>query len=245
LNFKGHKMKQTPLTSMEDRWVHSTKEAFDALVEMGYEPYTDKYLGYKELGVVLDGIIFQGGPMYLTSKQAYYHNGNFYDQPYEEFTITEEKVPFPELEDIEWIMVKSSDINVFKTTFLNESLKEMINGFMLVDKEYEGSTISSLNYDDLKVLISIGVDVEYKLKEKINRKLHENRPLALAIGRGLLEGIIISDSIFFNLGAVKINNVGKLVFHNGDYWDDYFTLPDDYIIPEQVLQWMKEYDHTS
>jgi len=71
--------------------------------------------------------------------------------------------------------------------------------------------------------------------------LHVNRPLALAIGRCLLEGIIISDSIFFNLGTVKVNNVGELVFHNGDYWDAHFTLPDDYIIPDQALQWMKEY----
>jgi len=76
---------------------------------------------------------------------------------------------------------------------------------------------------------------------KINRKLHENRPLALAIGRGLLEGLIISDSIFIRLGAVKVNNVGKLLFHNVDYWKEECTLPDDYIIPEKVLQWMKEY----
>jgi len=30
LKFKGYKMKQTPLTNMEFRWVYSTEEAFDA-----------------------------------------------------------------------------------------------------------------------------------------------------------------------------------------------------------------------
>jgi len=102
-------MNQTPLTNMEGRWVHSTKEAFDALVEMGYAIYAYKYLGYKKLEVASNGIVFQVGDITSTYKQSYYHNGHFYDQPYEELTITEEKVPFPEFEDIEWVMVEAPE----------------------------------------------------------------------------------------------------------------------------------------
>jgi len=232
-------MKQTPLTNMKGRWVHSTKEAFDALVEMGYEPYTDKYLGYKELEVVLDGIIFQGGPVNLTSKQAYYHNGNFYDHPYEEFTITEEKVPFPELEDIEWVMVESH-IARKMGSYLSVKLWDMLDTEMpikvLCNEEIELFKTLYENSKDFKV--------SFKLKEKINRKLHENRPLAMAVGRWLYEagygnGIKIDETTFL----ARCSTTGKYFRFEAldDYVSNICTLPDDYIIPDQVLQWMKEY----
>jgi len=133
-------MKQTPLTNMENRWVHSTKEAFDALVAMGYtiHPKIDSFYDLEDELIIekkyIDSFIGKGAAERNGFKQAYYHNGHFYDQPYEEnkenkmsqiekeflaeecgedesrvynsfpeeeFTITEEKVPFPELEDIE------------------------------------------------------------------------------------------------------------------------------------------------
>jgi len=251
-------MKQTPLTNMENRWVLSTKEAFDALVGMGYTSYSNGEYSTKTKILLIDEkrIHRYSSEIHFKSdnrvKQAYYHNDHFYDQPYEEFIITDEKVPFPELEDIEWAMVEAPEW-MLDTSF------RFGGGFVFagVHHIYMNNTRDDDNDDDDKMFVRLNKSeysvikalhenskdfkVSFKLKEKINRKLHENRPLALAIGRGLLEGIIISDIIFFNLGAVKINNVGKLVFHNGDYWDDYFTLPDDYIIPEQVLQWMKEY----
>jgi len=91
-------MKQTPLTNMENRWVHSTKEAFDALVKMGYvqmSPY-DKKMEILEVYSSDNGISDPYNTCQLSSseyisyksKQAYYHNGHFYDQPYEEFIIT-------------------------------------------------------------------------------------------------------------------------------------------------------------
>jgi len=83
-------MKQTPLTNMENRWVHSTKEAFDALVEMGYEPFEPYYkISESECLKIwncdeTEVAIYTGIIDYTYSKglkQAYYHNGNFYDEP--------------------------------------------------------------------------------------------------------------------------------------------------------------------
>jgi len=241
---KENKMK-TPLTNMEDRWVHSTKEAFDALVAMGYEPLTTTYHieGNHFLEVINNN---KGEPIIYQlsmdvhpepySKQAYYHKGRFYDQPYEEFTITDEKVPFPELEDIEWVKVdapewwpydwKSGKVHLMTESFYN--LAKLFNE----------------NSNEFKV--------SFKLKEKINRKLHENRPLALAIGKVLDESrtacIDLSDGTFIQY----VSSTGEyfMVYSgsgtNVELYDvSACTLPDDYIIPDQVLQWMKEYDHTS
>jgi len=209
LKFKGHKMKQTPLTNMEGRWVHSTKEAFYALVGMGYALYAYKYLGYEKLEVARNGIIFQVGAITSTSKQAYYHNGNFYDHPYEEFTITEEKVPFPELEDIEIFTGPEWWIDTLKLISYS-SYDSRLNSYEFSKKAYEN-----------------GVPVTWKLKEKINRKLHENRALALAIGRWLTNHapigslVAVSNGIFICTGGPE---------HFWGYTSA--TLPDYYIIPE-------------
>jgi len=224
LKFKGHKMKQTPLTNMEGRWVHSTKEAFYALVEMGYRPYTDTYLGYEKLEVSNNGIIFQGSVVDSTSKQTYYHNGHFYDQPYEEFTITEEKAPFPELEDIEEFTGPEWWIDLI-TRFYS------INGELI--------------YKHTRIAYENGVPVTWKLKPKIDRRLHKNRPLALAIGSALLLGIINPVPCQFDSIAAIGSHNGMLFYCGSDGERREVTIPDDYIIPDQVLQWMKEYDHTS
>jgi len=226
-----------PLTNMENRWVHSTKEAFDALVAMGYAPYTDKYLGYEKLEVANNGIIFQGSVVDSTSKQAYYHNGHFYDQPYEEFTITEEKVPFPELEDIEWVRVEAPEWygkNVPWIFSIDANVRYQFNE--LHEDDFGVFKTLHENSKDFKVT--------WKLKEKINRKLHENRPLALAIGRWLDEEdetIKIQDERYL----VMISTTCTKFITNKDGWGkrtyNECTIPDNYIIPDQVLQWMKEY----
>ncbi|PNX48615.1 MAG: hypothetical protein BV456_09615 [Thermoplasmata archaeon M8B2D] len=235
-------MKQTPLTSMENRWVNSTKEAFDALVEMGYNLYTDKYLGYEKLEVVSNGIIFQVGAINSTSKQAYYHNGHFYDQPYEEFTITEEKVQFPELEDI----AISKSVSKHLLVSLPKSVTWLISEFYGDFKDM--SAIDQ--YKVAKKMYEYGLDVECKLKPKINRKLHENRPLALAIGRWLVEGNSITgvqvNEEYFLQGVMAFDRRVYCILNNGygEYSASSLTevsIDDDFIIPEQVLQWMKEY----
>jgi len=90
--------------------------------------------------------------------------------------------------------------------------------------------------------------VTWKLKEKINRKLHENRALAMAIGRGLFEGKvkpILVDTVMGNkntflLGIEDIKS-SAAPFHTKSGYHCSVSLPDDYIIPDKVLQWMKEY----
>jgi len=78
--------------------------------------------------------------------------------------------------------------------------------------------------------------VTWKLKEKIDRRLHKNRPLALSIGRWLTNHspignlVAVSNGIFICTGGPE---------HFWGYTSA--TLPDDYIIPDQALQWMKEY----
>jgi len=246
-------MNQTPLTDMENRWVHSTKEAFDALVAMGYALYACKYLGYKKLEVASNGIIFQVGAITSTSKQAYYHNGNFYDQPYKEFTITEEKVPFPELEDIEWTMVEAPEWMLdtsfrFGGGFVFAGVHHIyMNNTKDDDDDKMFVRLNKSEYSIIKALHENSKDfkVTWKLKEKIDRRLHENRPLALAIGKWQVEnnrGIPIIE---------KTKGISEIfaVYNGRNFctgacsteWIIEATLPDDYIIPDQVLQWMKEY----
>jgi len=88
--------------------------------------------------------------------------------------------------------------------------------------------------------------VTWKLKPKIDRRLHKNRPLALAIGRWLDEqGTEIRLDKYTDFTAVSAS--GKYFFlcnfKNGEQLSmlTSMILPDDYIIPEKVLQWMKEY----
>jgi len=211
LKFKGYKMKQTPLTNMENRWILATKEAFDALVAMGYALYACKYLGYKKLEVTSNGIIFQVGAITSTSKQAYYHKGHFYDQPYEEFTITKEKVPFPELEDIEEFTGPKWWIDLI-TRFYS------INGELI--------------YKHTRIAYENGVPVTWKLKEKINRKLHENRALALAIGRWLVnhDCIQVDQGDLYAVCGLDISKKPFKVGYGG-YWADECTLPMDERIP--------------
>jgi len=246
-------MKQTPLTNMENRWVHSTKEAFDALVEMGYALYACKYLGYKKLEVASNGIIFQVGAITSTSKQAYYHNDHFYDQPYEEFTITDEKVPFPELEDIEWVMVEAPEWMLdtsfrFGGGFVFAGVHHIYMNNTKDDDDKMFVRLNKSEYSVIKALHENSKDfkVSFKLKEKINRNLHENRPLALAIGRLIDEKgapiKVLHDGETKNLYIVSVTGNR---FKVGGSTELDCTIPDDYIIPEQVLQWMKEYDHTS
>jgi len=247
-------MKQTPLTNMEDRWVHSTKEAFDSLVEMGYEPFEPYYkiseseclkiwnCDETEVAIytgIIDSTYSKG------LKQAYYHNGHFYDHPYEEFTITEEKVPFPELEDIEWVMVEAPEwAQVDKFTGIKRisSGVEFNNKYNLNKESREWLDCTLI--PTVKILYENSKDfkVTWKLKEKINRKLHENRTLALAIGRWLLEG---GEGIHLGFGflwAVQGTNKSLFFVTSGPFKNQKeCTLPDDYIIPDQVLQWMKEY----
>jgi len=243
LNFKGHKMKQTPLTNMEGRYITpATKEAFDALVKMGYKFDDDK--GQDASYLTLDGryIIWNYFINTLLFKQAYYHNGNFYDQPYEEefddsifddtgnfdimdvideeFTINEEKVPFPD-------------------TF------EFFASYLL--DHCEGETIT---YENLQSWLSKSEKERKRRNEesKIDRRLHENRPLALAIGKMLDESrtacIDVADGTFLQY----VSSTGEyfMVYSgagtNVELYDvSACTLPDDYTIPDQVLQWMKEY----
>jgi len=233
---------QTPLTNMENRWVHSTKEVFYALVEMGYDPYIDKYLGYEKLEVVNNGIIFNVSVVNSTSKQAYYHRGHFYDHPYEEFTITEEKVPFLKLEDIEWVMVEAPEWML---------LTHIANDMDRIKLGVKITKIPSDLYSYLRKLDEMSKDfkVTWACKEKIDRRLHKNRPLSLAIGRWLLS--CSSNSCLININEdVILTGISKST--DGDFifiirncgstsWRFEITLPDDYIIPDQVLQWMKEY----
>jgi len=156
-------MKQTPLTNMENRWVHSTKEAFDALVVMGYKA-RDKYIKLGEILVVLsDNYIYQtlvGGDF---TKQAYYNNGHFYDEPYEEFTITEEKVPFPEFEGIESVNVK---VPKFIANALDGVLLQSTHSFKFkMYNKYEKA-----QYDKYKELHENSKDfkVTWSLKDKVS-----------------------------------------------------------------------------
>jgi len=84
--------------------------------------------------------------------------------------------------------------------------------------------------------------VTWKLKEKINRKLHENRALALAIGYWLVnhDWIKVDQGYLYAVCGLGVSKKPFKVWY-GEYWADECTLPDDYIIPDQVLQWMKEY----
>jgi len=233
VKFKGHKMKQTPLTNMEGRWVHSTKDAFDALVEMGYKihPEINSFDDLHDELIIkkqyIDSFILEGGAERNGFKQAYYHKGHFYDEPYEEFTITEEKVPFPELEDIEIFTGPEWWIDTLKLINYS-SYDSRLNSYESSKKAYEN-----------------GVPVTWNLKEKINRKLHENIPLALAIGRLMVETAIVIKCDYGYLNAVAVFKNGKtsFIFSTNGTLDrtEICTLPDDYIIPDQVLQWMKEY----
>jgi len=244
-------MKQIPLTNMEDRWVHSTKEAFDALVAMGYtiHPEINSFDDLHDELIIkkqyIDSYTLEGGAERNGFKQAYYHNGNFYDQPYEEFTITEEKVPFPELNDIEWAMVDNPEWHWSYDLFMKDGMAIGLSG-----KHSFNGDDAERRYSNIKLIHENSKDfkVTWKLKEKINRKLHENRPLALAIGKVLDESrtacIDLADGTFLQY----VSSTGEyfMVYSgagtNVELYDvSACTLPDDYIIPEQVLQWMKEY----
>lgn len=84
-----------------------------------------------------------------------------------------------------------------------------------------------------------------KALKPINRKLHENKPLAMAIGRWLVETgnyVPVSETNTYWLQAVGYSLNNHLQFRYGkNIWEFIATLPYDYEIPEQVLQWMKEY----
>jgi len=169
-------MKQTPLTNMDGYKVDCTPEIYDALIELGYIDYVmDKETRislYNPISLFVEptGIINSSSNPKLDKKQAYYHNGHFYDKPYEEFTITEEKVPFPELEDIEWVMVDAPE---WWTPPMN--LNKCYFGEKYINLSFE-------SYNDTKILYENSKDfkVTWACKEKIDRRLHKNRPLALA-----------------------------------------------------------------
>jgi hypothetical protein len=95
-------------------WLKANKETLDALVEAGYECIADaKYTGAaKQQKYHVDN----GGfvtCLRTNYKQAYYHNGEFYDtdpKAEEQQNIAhglDEKVPFPELDEIKWVKVKT------------------------------------------------------------------------------------------------------------------------------------------
>jgi len=169
LKFKGHKMNQTPLTNMEGRWLHSTKEAFDALVAMGYVQSVQLgYLDKTKCILVHNSNIHTfsmdvSNSLHYPTKQAYFHNGHFYDQPYEEFTITDEKVPFPELEDIE--VDKDGNLVIILPEFLIHIIIEidMLNDLETIPIENQ-YRIAKLAYEN-------GIQVTWKLKEK-KEKFH-------------------------------------------------------------------------
>ena len=106
-------MKKQPLTKeeLEGKCVDVSREAFDALTDIGFESYNSetfevKFGGKGFLMVLEDGFLLSCGTS--AKANAYYHKGNFYDEPQDD-TITVEKVPFPEMDEIEWVMVEAPE----------------------------------------------------------------------------------------------------------------------------------------
>ena len=93
-------MKKQPLADMSGRWVLSTFEAFDTLLSRGYVAASPGSYSRKTKYLVIDneGIHRYSDEVSLSIRfsEAYYHKGHFYDEPQDD-TITEEKVPFPEM----------------------------------------------------------------------------------------------------------------------------------------------------
>jgi hypothetical protein len=169
----------------------------------------------------------------------------------EPFLITEvEREPFPALEDIEWVMVEAPE------WYEGGEVRPM-ESMIICDDAYGVNTAKMLRnlYPGIKLLHENSKDftVTWRTKSKINRKLHENKPLAMAMGRWIVEtgaffytsnghskvmDCVISISYKENEDEEK-----QMMFYSPQsYWKTECTIPVNYEIPEQVIQWMKEYE---
>lgn len=110
-------------------------------------------------------------------------------------------------------------------------------------KEYSELKRGEEFYNLMKMAHDQGIDVKWKFE--INRNLHENIALGLAIGRLLLEDNSVYPDDIGQLEAVTwFEDADELCFITEyDSSERHFTLPDSYEIPEKVLKWAEEYEN--
>jgi len=120
---------------------------------------------------------------------------------------------------------------------------------------------AEISFDGKSFSIPVMGFSNLKKKHTINRNLHENKPLAMAIGRWLVEeeyncNIVIREgnsniaqtTLFAVIGSQFMMHykVNKVVDGNERAYDyqvnQHCTLPDNYKIPKQVMKWYKKYE---
>ena len=217
--------------------------------ENEYENNTIKaFLDTKEETTYLcdDGVV--GEPSYFTWERD---KDDYFVISYEYFLKTYDGTPVNALKeeptcDSETCECQREEFPSF------EALAKDVDGFPELENDWLGDFIfdyveniePSEIYDIFKKAYENGVDVKWKLETYgIDRRLHVNRPLAIAVGKWLVENgsvQLVSEDDLFAVNAVGRGNPFYINGFDGfDRWISEATIAPDFKFPEELLELYK------